>query len=150
MRGKRRERLVTEARQRLHTQAAGAATCPATSWPRSPTSSTSGRSPSASPAASPPTSVAPSCLSDPERLAAILGDPARPVQVLVAGKAHPRDDAGKQVIREVAAFTRDPLLRRRLVFLEDYDTAVARVPCRAATCGSTRPAGPTRPAARRA
>jgi starch phosphorylase len=66
-------------------------------------------------------------LSDPERLARILGDPARPVQVLVAGKAHPRDDAGKQVIRQVATWTRDPLLRRRLVFLEDYDTAVARV-----------------------
>jgi starch phosphorylase len=66
-------------------------------------------------------------LSDPDRLARIVGDPARPVQVIVAGKAHPRDDAGKQVIRQVASWTRDPLLRRRLVFLEDYDTAVARV-----------------------
>ncbi len=65
-------------------------------------------------------------LSDPARLARLLSNPARPVQVLVAGKAHPRDEGGKDVIRQVAAFAADPLLRRRLVFLEDYDTAVAR------------------------
>ncbi len=65
-------------------------------------------------------------LSDPDRLAALLSNPARPAQVLVAGKAHPRDEGGKDVIRQVAAFAADPLLRRRLVFLEDYDTNIAR------------------------
>jgi starch phosphorylase len=48
------------------------------------------------------------------------------VQFIFAGKAHPRDDAGKELIRQIIDLTRRPDLGRRLVFLEDYDMAVAR------------------------
>jgi starch phosphorylase len=65
-------------------------------------------------------------LRDPARLARILNDPERPVQLIFAGKAHPRDDAGKALIQKVVALARQKEFRRRLVFLEDYDMAVAR------------------------
>ncbi|MBI3968691.1 MAG: alpha-glucan family phosphorylase [Chloroflexi bacterium] len=65
-------------------------------------------------------------LRDPERLARILRNPNRPVQVIFAGKAHPRDDAGKELIRKIVDLSRQEPFRRRLVFLEDYDVAVAR------------------------
>lgn len=61
-----------------------------------------------------------------ERLTAILGNKDRPVQFLFAGKAHPRDHGGKELIAEIMQFTRRPEFRRRLVFLEDYDMNVAR------------------------
>jgi len=60
-------------------------------------------------------------LSQPDRLRRLLTDPRRPVQVLVAGKAHPRDDGGKRLIAEVVRFATDPAVRARIVFLEDYD-----------------------------
>jgi glycogen phosphorylase len=65
-------------------------------------------------------------LRDPDRLARILNDPDRPVQVLYAGKAHPRDDAGKQLIQAIINLSERPEFRRNLVFLENYDMAVAR------------------------
>jgi starch phosphorylase len=65
-------------------------------------------------------------LSDRNRLANILNDPKRAVQVIFAGKAHPRDDAGKELIRQIASLGREPQFRRRIVFLEDYDLGVAR------------------------
>jgi starch phosphorylase len=65
-------------------------------------------------------------LRDRERLADILNDPERPVQIIFAGKAHPRDDAGKELIRQVVSLAREERFRRRLVFLEDYDMAAAR------------------------
>ena len=65
-------------------------------------------------------------LRDAERLERLLSDPARPVQIVFAGKAHPRDDAGKQFIQQVVRFARNKQFRRRMVFLEDYDMAVAR------------------------
>jgi starch phosphorylase len=65
-------------------------------------------------------------LRDPDRLARILEHPARPVQVVFAGKAHPRDEGGKELIRRIAELsTREPF-RGRLVFLEDYNIGVAR------------------------
>ncbi|HSM50254.1 MAG TPA: alpha-glucan family phosphorylase [Thermoanaerobaculia bacterium] len=64
--------------------------------------------------------------ADMERLRRILLDPARPVQVLFAGKAHPRDTEGKEMLREVFRRCQEPDLRRHLVFLEDYDLAMAR------------------------
>jgi starch phosphorylase len=60
-------------------------------------------------------------LHDPERLTALLLDPRRPVQLVVAGKAHPADDGGKQLIQQMVRFADDPLVRRRIVFLPDYD-----------------------------
>jgi glycogen phosphorylase len=65
-------------------------------------------------------------LTDRPRLKRILTDPKRPVQLVVAGKAHPRDNDGKEMIREIVHFARDPDVRRSIVFLEDYDIAVAR------------------------
>ncbi len=65
-------------------------------------------------------------LRDMDRLHRILTDQARPVQLIFAGKAHPRDDAGKELIRRITEVSRDPVLGRYVVFLEDYDMAVAR------------------------
>src|SRR5215468_7639995 len=64
-------------------------------------------------------------LHDPDRLAALLLDPVRPVQVIIAGKAHPADDGGKQLIQQMVRFADDPKLRHRIVFLPDYDMALA-------------------------
>jgi len=64
--------------------------------------------------------------SRPERLAQLLADPERPIQVLVAGKAHPADDGGKDVIRQVVDFARLPEAAARVVFLEDYEMTLAR------------------------
>ncbi len=65
-------------------------------------------------------------LSQPERLAALIGDDERPMQFVFAGKAHPADDQGKELIRQVVAFAQDLGLRHRFVFVEDYDMAIAR------------------------
>ncbi len=66
-------------------------------------------------------------LSQPERLSALLLAADRPVQLVFAGKAHPADDLGKDMIRQVVQFSRQHHVRHRVVFLEDYDIAVARV-----------------------
>lgn len=65
-------------------------------------------------------------MRDPDRLKRILLNPDRPVQILVAGKAHPHDGGGKQLIRDIVQFARANNLQHRLVFLEDYDIHVAR------------------------
>ncbi len=65
-------------------------------------------------------------LSQPERLKALLLSPDRPVQVVFAGKAHPADDVGKEMIRQIVQFSRQPAVRHRIAFVEDYDIAVAR------------------------
>lgn len=65
-------------------------------------------------------------LRDMDRLGRILNQPGRPVQILFAGKAHPRDDAGKTLIQQIMRLAQQKEFRRRLVFLEDYDMAVAR------------------------
>lgn len=65
-------------------------------------------------------------LRDPERLRRLLKNERRPVQFLFAGKAHPRDQEGKEFIRQLVHFSRDESLRRHMVFLEDYDMAIAR------------------------
>jgi len=64
--------------------------------------------------------------SRPERLAALLGDTDRPIQVLLAGKAHPADEGGKDLIRQVVDFAREPLAAGRVAFLEDYEMTLAR------------------------
>ena len=65
-------------------------------------------------------------LRDIDRLGRILNDAQRPVQILFAGLAHPRDDAGKALIQQIVRLAQRPEFRRRVVFLEDYDMAVAR------------------------
>jgi starch phosphorylase len=61
-----------------------------------------------------------------DRLAAILNNKDRPVQLIFAGKAHPRDHGGKELIAEIHHISRRPEFRRRVVFVEDYDINVAR------------------------
>jgi starch phosphorylase len=63
-------------------------------------------------------------LRDPDRLRRLLLDPERPVQLVIAGKAHPRDDAGKALIQQVFQFAEREDVRHRIVFLEDYDMRV--------------------------
>jgi starch phosphorylase len=60
-------------------------------------------------------------LHDPERLLRLLNDPRRPVQLILAGKAHPADRAGQALIQEWMHFIERPEARRRVVFLSDYD-----------------------------
>jgi starch phosphorylase len=64
--------------------------------------------------------------SRPERLARLLADPEQPIQVLVAGKAHPADEDGKDLIQLVIDFAREPTAAGRVVFLEDYEMTLAR------------------------
>ncbi len=60
-------------------------------------------------------------LHDQERLLKILSNPQRPVQILIAGKAHPADGLGQEMIRQWVEFTRRPEVRGRAAFLSDYD-----------------------------
>ncbi len=64
-------------------------------------------------------------LHDPDRLAALLNHPERPMQLLIAGKAHPRDREGQAMIQAWARFITRPDVCGRVVFLEDYDIALA-------------------------
>src|SRR5262249_61627287 len=64
-------------------------------------------------------------LHDPERLRSLLLDPERPVQIVIAGKAHPADEGGKQLIQQMVRFADVPAVRRRIVFLTDYDMELA-------------------------
>jgi starch phosphorylase len=64
--------------------------------------------------------------SDPDRLARLLADADRPVQIVLAGKAHPADDGGKELIREIWKLTSDSRFEGRVVFLEDYQMTLAR------------------------
>ena len=63
---------------------------------------------------------------DPDRLDHILNHPKRPVQIIIAGKAHPQDNDGKEFIQYIVHITRQERFRRRVVFLEDYNTYVAK------------------------
>ncbi|MGV3563501.1 MAG: alpha-glucan family phosphorylase [Nocardioides sp.] len=65
-------------------------------------------------------------LRDPERLKRLLLDPERPVQLIIAGKSHPADDGGKRLIQEMVRFADDPEVRHRIVFLPNYDIAMAQ------------------------
>jgi starch phosphorylase len=65
-------------------------------------------------------------LRDPDRLRALLLHPERPVQIVVAGKAHPADDGGKRLVQELVRFADDPAVRHRLVFLPDYGMDMAQ------------------------
>lgn len=65
-------------------------------------------------------------MRDIERLKKLVNDADRPVQFIFAGKAHPHDTPGKEFIREIDRLSRTPEFRNRLVFLEDYDMHIAR------------------------
>ena len=63
---------------------------------------------------------------DPDRLARLLNDPKRPVILMIAGKAHPHDEPGKALIRQIHNFTREPRFHGRVILLEGYDMSLAR------------------------
>jgi starch phosphorylase len=65
-------------------------------------------------------------LKDIDRLRRIMNDTDRPIQFIFAGKAHPHDEGGKALIREIVHMARLPEFRRKIVFLENYDMNVAR------------------------
>ena len=65
-------------------------------------------------------------LRDPAKLKSLLLDPVRPVQIVIAGKSHPADDGGKQLIAQMVAFADDPEVRHRIAFLPNYDIGMAR------------------------
>jgi glycogen phosphorylase len=81
-------------------------------------------------------------LQDRERFTAMLLDPRRPVQFVIAGKAHPADDGGKRLIQEVVKFADGAGVRHRVVFLPDYDMALARVLCAGADVWLNNPLRP--------
>ncbi len=64
-------------------------------------------------------------LNDPAVLGQLLNDPSQPLQIVVAGKAHPADEGGKGLIQQMVQYTDSPDVRRRIVFLPDYDMAMA-------------------------
>jgi starch phosphorylase len=66
-------------------------------------------------------------LSDPDRLARLLGDPARPIVLLFAGKAHPQDAPGKALLQRLVQAAREERFRGRILFLEGYDVELARL-----------------------
>ncbi|KQX69645.1 alpha-glucan family phosphorylase [Angustibacter sp. Root456] len=65
-------------------------------------------------------------LRDPDRLKAMLLHPERPIQLVIAGKSHPADDKGKSLIQQMVRFADDPAVRHRIVFLPNYDIAMAQ------------------------
>ena len=65
-------------------------------------------------------------MRDPERLKALLLDPERPIQLVIAGKAHPADDGGKELVQQIVRFTDSEDVRHRIVFLPDYGIGMAR------------------------
>ena len=65
-------------------------------------------------------------LTDVDRLLSLVGDDERPIQILFAGKAHPKDEPGKKLIQTIANIRHDERFKNRLVFIEDYDINVCR------------------------
>lgn len=65
-------------------------------------------------------------LRDPDRLDKVINCPGRPVQVIFAGKAHPRDEEGKRLIQRIFSVARDPRFAGKIVFIEDYDINITR------------------------
>lgn len=66
-------------------------------------------------------------LHDEDRLRSLLLHPERPVQLVIAGKSHPADDEGKRLIQRLVEFSREPDVRKRIVFLPNYDIGMAKL-----------------------
>jgi starch phosphorylase len=89
-------------------------------------------------------------LHDPERLLRLLTNRQHPGQLVMAGKAHPADQAGQDLIQEWIRFSRRPETRPHVIFLSDYDMLRANTLSRAWTYGSTHRSGLGRPVERAA
>ncbi len=81
-------------------------------------------------------------LKDLDRLKKILLDPERPVQLIIAGKAHPQDTQSKELIRQIVHFALDPEMRNHILFIEDYDINVARYMLQGVDCWLNTPRRP--------
>ena len=81
-------------------------------------------------------------LRDLERIKRILRNPDAPVQLIIAGKAHPQDTQAKELIRQLVHFGRDAEMRNHVVFLEDYDINVARYMVQGVDCWLNTPRRP--------
>jgi len=81
-------------------------------------------------------------LRDPARLKTILLNPDRPVQIVIAGKAHPADEYGKRFMQEMVRFADDAGIRHRIAFLPDYDMGMASVLCAGADVWLNNPIRP--------
>ena len=81
-------------------------------------------------------------LRDPDRLRSILLNPERPVQLIIAGKAHPQDTQSKDLIRQLVHFAHTPEMRGRIIFIEDYDINVARYMLQGVDCWLNTPRRP--------
>ncbi len=79
---------------------------------------------------------------NPERLRRILLNPAMPVQLIIAGKAHPQDTDSKALIRQIIHFAHEPALRNHIIFIEDYDINVARYMLQGVDCWLNTPRRP--------
>ncbi len=69
---------------------------------------------------------APLFFRDFNRIAELINDTGRPIQIVFAGKAHPRDDEGKRFIQQIVGYTKNPVFFGKVVFIENYDINVAR------------------------
>jgi starch phosphorylase len=65
-------------------------------------------------------------MTDPDWLSKLVNDPDRPLQIVFAGKAHPADEPGKQIIQRIANLRHDPRFAGKIAFVEDYDINVCR------------------------
>jgi starch phosphorylase len=65
-------------------------------------------------------------LRDLERIASLVNDAQRPIQFIFAGKAHPRDRPGKDLLQQIARLALDPRFAGKMLFIEDYDIDVGR------------------------
>jgi len=65
-------------------------------------------------------------LSEPDRMTRLTNDPERPIQFVFAGKAHPQDQEAKLILQRLIEWQRDPSIRQRVAFIEDYDQEIAR------------------------
>ena len=81
-------------------------------------------------------------LRNPERFLRIMRNTERPIQLILAGKAHPQDNEGKELIRSIIHFLREHDLRNQIVFLEDYDMNVARYMVQGVDCWLNTPRRP--------
>jgi glycogen phosphorylase len=81
-------------------------------------------------------------MSDPDRFHRLLTDAKRPIQLIVAGKAHPQDNQGKDLIRQIIHYIRKYNVRNQLIFLEDYDINVARYMVQGVDCWLNTPRRP--------
>src|SRR6202008_5070056 len=81
-------------------------------------------------------------LNDPATLSRLLNDPPQPKEIVMMGKAHPADEGGKGLIQQMVQFTDSPDVRRRIVFLPDYDMDMAHALVQGCDVGLNNPLRP--------